>query len=260
MVSLACRSVTLTLDGQLEASVETGAMLVAKAQEMAGGGLDQPARTQMMRRSLASADWRRKDLTALVHLGRHADASHVVEMLEIFRDQGQRPWNAHIAVSEAYAGRRLEAQMLLDEFLAVGHVSDASTTKLTLYLQVAVLVEHREAAKLISRALSPLSDHALTLIDWTCVARHLGGAAALLGSIEDARSYYDQALRACARIRFRPEIALTRLALAELLLEHYPNERDVAAEHLDFAISEFRDMKMQPALERASRHRELLPA
>ena len=62
------------------------------------------------------------------------------------------------------------------------------------------------------------------------------------------------------RLRFRPEIALIRLDLAELLLEHYPDERGAAIEHLDFAISEFREMKMQPSLERALRHRELLKA
>jgi hypothetical protein len=33
-----------------------------------------------------------------------------------------------------------------------------------------------------------------------------------------------------------------------------------AIEHLDFAIREFREMKMQPSLERALRHRELLKA
>ena len=48
--------------------------------------------------------------------------------------------------------------------------------------------------------------------------------------------------------------------LAELLLDHYPDERAEAVEHLDFAIREFQDMKMQPSLERALRHRELLKA
>jgi hypothetical protein len=33
-----------------------------------------------------------------------------------------------------------------------------------------------------------------------------------------------------------------------------------AQEHLDFAIAEFREMKMQPALERAMSHRGLLKA
>ena len=70
----------------------------------------------------------------------------------------------------------------------------------------------------------------------------------------------DLALEVCARVRFRPEIALTRLQLSELLLEHFPDERDSAIEHLDFAIREFREMKMQPSLERALRHRGLLKA
>ena len=33
------------------------------------------------------------------------------------------------------------------------------------------------------------------------------------------------------------------------------DERAEAVEHLDFAIREFQDMKMQPSLERALRHR-----
>ena len=42
-----------------------------------------------------------------------------------------------------------------------------------------------------------------------------------------------------------------RLQLAELLLEHYPAGKADALEHLDFAIKEFREMKMQPSLDRA---------
>ena len=91
-------------------------------------------------------------------------------------------------------------------------------------------------------------------------ARLLGEASALLAKPNEARVYYYQALDVSQRIRNRPEIAITRLQLAELLLEHYPDERAEALEHLDFAISEFRDMKMQPSLERALRHRGLLKA
>jgi len=61
-------------------------------------------------------------------------------------------------------------------------------------------------------------------------------------------------------MRFRPEIALTRLQIAELLLEHYPDEKPEALEHLDFAVNEFREMKMQPSLERALKHQEILGA
>jgi uncharacterized protein (DUF924 family) len=48
--------------------------------------------------------------------------------------------------------------------------------------------------------------------------------------------------------------------LAELLLEQYPQEKSEAMAHLDFAIGEFREMKMQPSLERALRHKEILKA
>jgi hypothetical protein len=44
------------------------------------------------------------------------------------------------------------------------------------------------------------------------------------------------------------------------LLDHYADEHDAAIEHLDFAIAEFRDMKVQPAFERALGRRGLLKA
>jgi hypothetical protein len=40
-------------------------------------------------------------------------------------------------------------------------------------------------------------------------------------------------------------------------LEHYPDEKKKALAHLDFAIKEFQDMKMQPSLERALRHKQI---
>ena len=77
---------------------------------------------------------------------------------------------------------------------------------------------------------------------------------------DEARKYYDEAIKVCTEMPFRPELALTRLQLAELLLEHYPQEKKEAVEHLDFAIKEFREMKMQTYLERALRHKEILKA
>jgi tetratricopeptide (TPR) repeat protein len=94
----------------------------------------------------------------------------------------------------------------------------------------------------------------------TCIPRHLGGACALLERYEEARKYYQEAIKVCTDMRFRPELALTRLQLAELLLEHYPDEKKEALEHLDFAIKEFTEMKMQPSLERALRQKKILKA
>jgi hypothetical protein len=89
----------------------------------------------------------------------------------------------------------------------------------------------------------------------------MGAAAAPLRRPDEARSkYYRQAIEVCTELRFRPELALTGLQLAELLLEHYPDEKKEALEHLDFAIKEFQDTKMQPSLERALRHKEILKA
>jgi hypothetical protein len=94
----------------------------------------------------------------------------------------------------------------------------------------------------------------------TCIGRHLGAAAALVGKPDEGRDFYRQALELAHKLRFRAEIALTRLQMAELLLDSYPDERAEALEHLDFAIGELRDMKMQPFLERALSRRELLEA
>ncbi len=131
---------------------------------------------------------------------------------------------------------------------------------LLILLETADLLEDKESAPILSAPLSVVAHLATGSLAYTCPARHLGAAAALLGEPAKARSYYQQALEACAKIGFRPEIALTRLQLAELVLERYPDERAEAMEHLDFAIGEFRDMKMQPSLERALRHREILRA
>jgi DNA-binding NarL/FixJ family response regulator len=75
-----------------------------------------------------------------------------------------------------------------------------------------------------------------------------------------ARTYYAQALETAGKIRFRPELALTHLRVAELLFDDADDAvRLEALEQLDLAIPELRDMKMQPARERAlalSRKRE----
>jgi hypothetical protein len=63
-----------------------------------------------------------------------------------------------------------------------------------------------------------------------------------------------------APLRFPPRDAVTRLQLAELLLMHYPDEKAEALGHLNFAIRELREMKMQPALERALKQRETFKA
>jgi tetratricopeptide (TPR) repeat protein len=129
-----------------------------------------------------------------------------------------------------------------------------------LLLETAVLAKHTRAAEVLYDLLAGAVYKTTGLQDPTCMARHLGAAAVLLGRHEEAGKHYREAIKVCTGMKFRPELALTRLQFAELLLERYPKERANALEHLDFAISEFRDMKMQPWLERALRHKEILRA
>jgi DNA-binding CsgD family transcriptional regulator len=86
--------------------------------------------------------------------------------------------------------------------------------------------------------------------------RLLGEGSELLGRPAHARDFYAQAIATCEKVRFRPELALTRLDLAELLLAHYPDEHKEALEHLAFSMNEFGAMHMQPHLARATELRE----
>ncbi|HEY95715.1 MAG TPA: hypothetical protein G4O15_12345, partial [Dehalococcoidia bacterium] len=130
----------------------------------------------------------------------------------------------------------------------------------TVFLEVSILIGHSQAAEMIYNRLNGTDVRTGGARALPCIARLLGGAAALLERYDDAREHYKEAIKVCTEMRFRPEMALTRLELAELLLDHYPDEKAEALEHLDFAINEFREMKMQPSLERALRRKDILKA
>jgi DNA-binding CsgD family transcriptional regulator len=104
----------------------------------------------------------------------------------------------------------------------------------------------RRLLGLLDPANSPATEEMFTLLD-----RQRGEAYVFLEEFDEARTHFLAALAAGEKMRFRPEVALTRLALAELILDHYPRERAEAFEHLEFCIPEFREMKMQPSLVKA---------
>jgi DNA-binding NarL/FixJ family response regulator len=123
---------------------------------------------------------------------------------------------------------------------------------LVVLLQAAVVLEHRVAARALAAQLASVAHLAVGEQFYTCLGRHLGDAAILADDRAAARAYYVQALGAAGKIRFRPEIALAHLSLAELLSEDADDAaQSEAQEHLAVAIPELRDMKMQPGLERA---------
>src|SRR5207244_6579303 len=97
----------------------------------------------------------------------------------------------------------------------------------------------RDTARVLTRRLAPLAGR-VRLDCHLSIGRLLGDAARLLDQPDEARRYYQQALEICERVRFRPEVALIRLGLAELLLEPAltptlsQREREEAQGHLDF--------------------------
>jgi DNA-binding NarL/FixJ family response regulator len=165
----------------------------------------------------------------------------------------------------AQLGRLEEARALIGPRLdAVEHGEDSDErvmVGLAMLLQAAIAVRHREAAGALAARLACVAH--LSIGDWfyTCLARQLGDAAVLVGDLSVAREYYAQALEAAGKIHFRPELALTHVSLAELLIqEAEAAARSEALGHLDLAIPELRDMQMQPALERALALRDKVEA
>jgi hypothetical protein len=227
------------LDGRLEEAVALAESAASRAGEL---GL-----------TTAGGDAGR----SLFYLGRGS-----AQAMEFWAGQG-RPGEAMRAVILAYLGRHQDAWAICKQFGDIGSDDDQSGAMILLTLfEAAILGADEATVGALARRLTPLAGRLADspgMITGS-VDRFLGQAAALLDKPDEARAHYQGALEVCARVRFRPETALTRLQLAELLLEHFPEEQAEAQAHLDIAIEEFRAMKMQPALERALRHKGLLHA
>jgi DNA-binding CsgD family transcriptional regulator/tetratricopeptide (TPR) repeat protein len=159
---------------------------------------------------------------------------------------------AQHALCLAQLGRLEEARTLIRPVLDDVEGSDDGELRiaaLVRLLQAAVVVEHKAAAQALAARLASVAHLTGETGVPTCVALHLGDAAALAGDRPAAHAYYLQALQAAGKIRFRPELALTHVRLAEFLLKQ--GDDSTALGHLNTAIPELRDMKMQPRLERA---------
>jgi DNA-binding CsgD family transcriptional regulator len=162
--------------------------------------------------------------------------------------------SAAYALCLAQLGRLEEARRvvrpLLDE-VASGIDDETPCGPLALLLQVAVVLEERGAVQNLLARLASAGHLCGDTSVVTLVARHLGDAAALLGDRAAARAFHAQALQTAGKLRFRPEMALAHLNLAELLLEEGTKARSEALTHLASAIPELRDMRMLPSLEHA---------
>ncbi|HLF09172.1 MAG TPA: protein kinase [Dehalococcoidia bacterium] len=293
-------AIIATLEGDLERAVRVSQQLVERADEL---GAPVAGRVNAIPANYALFCMGRGEEV----LARRGAAIETAGVEPSAASESQTVWLL------AQLGRLAEAGDVLGNLMRDRNINpennQLSTANLLNLLQAAVLLRETEAAKVLARLLENVRSFSWSTRDTNvCPARLLGAAAALLGHPRHARDYYREAIEACAKLRFRPEIALTRLQLAELLLEESakPNPLDLrtspsqpdndvgarsprprvvgdgaaegeetsplrgatlaaalrseALEHLDFAISEFREMKMQPSLERALRHRGLLKA
>jgi tetratricopeptide (TPR) repeat protein len=250
IVSMLNDAIMAIWDGRLEEALAIRRRILARAQEL---GIIEFA-----------VMWTTWILPARVYLG---DAGRALEA----QLQGARSIPENVGGDQvilyclAHLGRYAEVAKMLERRVVsrpgIGSDVDETTPSFdSAALQAAVLAGHRQAAELLLRRFAGSKIVTSGLWCTTCTGRHLGAAAALLGRHDEARTHYQEALKVATELKFRPEVALIRLQLAELLLEHYPKERAQALEHLDFAIAEFRDMKMQPSLERALRHKDILKA
>ena len=265
MGSAIVKALEATLDGRLEEAVviaeSIATMGEAHGRELAGIGLA----------AVVSGGLR-------VLLGRAQEALEAWDSLpELLTATGRASVRARLV---AEVGLKAEAKAAIEQ--AVNEEStllqgdEAPTGLLVTLLAAALIVNDRPTVKLAAGKLSALDHLSAIPGALVCPARLLGGAAALQNQQDEARELYRQALKLSEGMRNRPEVALTRLELAELLLDHYPDDpstepalsspkgsgqvRAEALEHLDLAITELRDMKMQPALERALSRREILRA
>ena len=229
---------THILDGELEAAAATGASFATRAEQ-----LGVPA---FGRGNAALTSYR-----PLLLLGRSDEVPNL--------PSGARQSALRESLKLAHLGRLDEARDALQR--AVEQRFPLLTNLVCETVETAILTgDHGITADWAGKLSQVKSSFSSAVADLSCIARHLGAAAALLGDPAQAEAYYRQALEVCGKIRFRPEIALTRLQLAELLLDHDPDRAVEAQGHLDFAVAEFRAMKMTPSLERALRRKGLLGA
>lgn len=189
---------------------------------------------------------------ALLYLGRAPEA---LDALAHLRNLNPVPETLDDAVWEAVmSAHRSGHADISAQLRVVEERPGVSARILALLLEAAVLLKDREASRQLRDRLDgvpPLVAPYLNRDVLLAVGRIRGDAAAFLREPEQARAFYEETLELCKRIEFRPEIALIRLGLAEVLFEHYPDERAAARDHLDFALQEFEAMHMQPSLERA---------
>jgi tetratricopeptide (TPR) repeat protein len=223
-----------TLDGQLEEAMAT------------------------IERDIAEGGYELADIAAYIYqqpgryLGRPFDRAAVPQVIQP---------SARILtyLAQPDPGLRAELDQIAAECETIPPAEDEGYAYFDAALMQSATIERHEAIARRFIARYERSSHVtLCFFSPVCTARLLGDAAAILGENDTARQHYEQARDDSTRMRIRPEWALATLGLAEVLAAG--GEAQQAQSHLDEAIAEFQEMKMQPALERALANKGLLKA
>ena len=170
--SMLVMALLASMDGRLEDAVAAGQSITNYGNEQGIPGLAE---------RLASF----ARLRPLLYLGKGNEALLQIGAGSIF----------HKACCLAHLGRHHEVTALLEELVLArpdfGSDEDETRTERDIMLlEAAVLVGHREAAALLLRRFAATGMRVPGYIHNTCIARHLGDAAALLGRPGEARGYY----------------------------------------------------------------------
>jgi DNA-binding CsgD family transcriptional regulator len=157
------------------------------------------------------------------------------------------------ALAQVLSGRCDEIPTIRAHFGDVGSESDESGVHvLLILLEVCTRCGDEATVTALLPRLEPLADR-VQYQNMIAYGRVLGEAARILGKREQARDFYLRALAVCEKVRFRPEMAIVQLDLAELLASEFPHQRTEAIAYLNLAIPAFEEMKMHFYLERAQR-------
>jgi len=224
LYSMCLHSILLTMDGHLEEAVESGQKIFVRGQEL---GFPEAA-------GLWCAYCSTMPVYFLGRTGEHLPG------VEYPREANFPAAWAHRALIQAHLGKYAEVIGIIEEHFMSRHKAGVSQANapyrlLTLWLEAAVMAGHYPAVELLFGWLKDTGYMTTAFTYPTSVQRHLGLAAALLGKYDEARKYYQKALEVTTQMRFRPELALTHLQNAELLLGHFPKEKAEAMAHLDAA-------------------------
>ncbi|MBE0610234.1 MAG: AAA family ATPase, partial [Dehalococcoidia bacterium] len=234
----------LIIKGCLEEAVEAADRLIARADSVGG--------EVMGRLWSANVVYR-----ALIYLGRPAEA---VERLDAaVRRPGLSGRPDALAVGQLCSlaalsedpARRDELRELLTA-LDPGPDGESTTTHhLLALLEAALALGDADAVARFALLLAPAGALALGFQFLSCPARVLGRADRFLGRPAEARSWFRRAVEVADSIRFRPEMAMARLELAELISQEFPADAGDARDLLAAVLPELEAMGMAPALERA---------